>query len=201
MVHAILGYILVTLLQRWFGEPSATRILLQRVSGLGFRKRFNLSEKSCFYILSILISSNLRDGASDFGTRFGHPYFRAYSPLPFWVTGERGGRGQLDCSKNEPHTSKCRQNGFRNRSKINDKSTLRRECVFGRSSGVQKSWMLRTRTFLDAFWIIFAIENPRKSIRNNVGKSMRKRQRELMPKGSEMMPKWIPKSMIVYTYS
>ena len=34
MVHAILGYILVTLLQRWFGEPSATRILLQRVSGL-----------------------------------------------------------------------------------------------------------------------------------------------------------------------
>jgi len=69
--------------------------------------------------------------------------------------------------------------------------------VFG---GPRDAKRLTASKFLGAIWRPFSIKNRKNDIQKGIQKSMPKKHRKLMPKGSKMMPKWMPKSMNFHTF-
>ena len=89
--------------------------------------------------------------------------------------------------------------------KINPKSMNNRSCVA--DAFLERFWERRvrqkcdraitSRTFLGAVFH----QKSKNDIQKSIQKSMPKKHRTFMPKGSKIMPKWMPKSMIFHVFS
>ena len=88
--------------------------------------------------------------------------------------------------KNMSKTWKYHQNGSQNRSKIDEKSRLRRGCVFGAFwGGLGAPRGGRALNMSRSLWRPFSTKNRKKCIQKGIPKSMPKKYRTIMPKGSK----------------
>ena len=102
-----------------------------------------------------------------------------------------GGLGVLNGRVWEPKPSKYHQNGSQNRSQIDRKSRLRRGCVFGALRG--GPWAPKGMPhiqFAGPFWEPFSTKNRKNGIQKSIQKSMPKKYRKMMQKGSKMIRKY-----------